>query len=316
MTAAAGTAKVLSVKRETLRFRASRDVPRYLLILPAFLLILIFHYGPIYGVIMAFQDFSPYRGITGSAFVGLRHFHYFLTDSNFWRVMRNTVVINIYQLAYGMPVPILFALLLNEVRFTVFKRTIQTISYLPHFISWVVAASIVSTILNPSTGIVNSFLVNAFGKSPVYFLVKEHYFRTILVASNIWKGFGMSSVYYLAALTAIDPQLYEAARIDGANRWKQTLYITLPGIAPIFTLLLILNIGSMITIGFEQIFLLYNSTVYNVGDVISTYVYRLGIVQTQYSLTTAIGVTQSAVNFAMVFTANYTARKLVGFALW
>jgi putative aldouronate transport system permease protein len=180
----------------------------------------------------------------------------------------------------------------------------------------VVAASIVSSILNPSTGIINTVLASVFHKSPIYFLVKERYFRTILVASNIWKGFGMSSVYYLAALTAIDPQLYEAAKIDGANRWKQTLHITLPGIAPIFTLLLILNIGSMISIGFEQIFLLYNSTVYSVGDVISTYVYRLGIVQTQYSLTTAIGVTQSVVNFAMVFTANYTARKLVGFAMW
>jgi len=317
MSATVDMANIRPVRRKNLQFRAGRDIPRYLLILPAFLLILIFNYGPIYGIIMAFQDFSPYKGITGSNFVGLEHFRYFLMDPNFWRVMGNTIIINFYQLVFGMPIPVIFALMLNEVRHMAFKRTIQTISYLPHFISWVVAASFVSAVLNPSTGIVNSMLINVFGlEKPIYFLVKEQYFRTILVSTNIWKGFGMSAVYYLAALTSIDPQLYEAARIDGANRWKQILYITLPGIAPIFTLLLILNIGSMITIGFEQIFLLYSPTVYNVGDVISTYVYRLGLVQTQYSLTTAIGLSQSVINFVMVMTANITARKLVGYALW
>ncbi|MEA4890307.1 MAG: ABC transporter permease subunit [Clostridiaceae bacterium] len=317
MAASAQDTRSLKIKKNRLHFKSGRDIPHYLLILPAFALILVFNYVPIYGIVMAFQNFSPYLGISGSSFVGFKHFAYFLQDGNFWRVMGNTIIINLYQLIFGMPVPIIFALLLNEVRISFFKRSIQTISYLPHFISWVVAASIFNAVLSPSSGIVNSILMRFFGLSePIYFLVKANYFRTILVGSNIWKTFGMSAVYYLAALSAIDPQLYEAAKIDGANRWQQTRHVTLMGIAPIFILLLILNVGSMITIGFEQIFLLYNPMVYNVGDVISTYVYRLGILNTQYSLTTAIGVTQSVVNFALVFAANKIARKVVGYSMW
>ena len=311
------TVKTHAGRREgRLRFRASRDIPRYFLLLPTLILILVFNYGPIYGILIAFQDFSPYKEIAGSSFIGFKHFSYFLTDENFWRVMRNTIIINFYQLIFGMPVPVVFALLLNEVKNSFCKRIVQTISYLPHFISWVVVASIVSSVLSPTTGIVNGFLQNVFGMEPVYFLAKEQYFRIILVSSSIWKGFGMSAVYYLAALTSIDPQLYEAAKIDGANKWRQTLHITLPGIAPIFVLLFILQIGSMISIGFEQIFLLYNPLVYDVGDVISTYTYRLGIIQTQYSLTTAIGLTQSVVNFIFVYTANRTAKNIVGFSMW
>lgn len=312
------TARIKPRRKEgKLYFKGSRDIPRFLLILPALALILVFNYGPIYGIIIAFQDYSPYKGITGSTFVGFKYFETFLKDENFWRVMRNTIVINFYQLIFGMPVPVIFALLLNEVKSAFFKRTVQTISYLPHFISWVVVASIVNSILSPTSGIVNGILVNVFGfEEPIYFLVKEQFFRTILVASNVWKGFGMGAVYYLAALSSIDPQLYEAAKIDGANKWKQTLYITFPGILPIFVLLFILNVGSMISIGFEQVFLLYNPLVYDVGDVISTYTYRLGIVQTQYSLTTAIGLSQSVVNFILVYTANRTSKKLVGFSMW
>lgn len=304
------------MKEATTRFRASRDLPRWSLILPALALLIVFNYIPIYGLVMAFQDFSPYKGVFHSNFVGWKHFAYFLKDEGFWRVMRNTVLINLYQLIFGTPIPILFALLLNEVRDGLFKRSVQTISYLPHFISWVVVCSIINTILSPAGGIVNVALGRLFGMEPIYFLSKNSYFRSILVVSSAWKNFGMSAVYYLAALSGIDPQLYEAAKIDGAGKWAQTLHITLPGILPIFTLLFILNVGSMISIGFEQIFLLYNPLVYDVGDVISTYTYRMGIVNAQYSRTTAIGLAQSVVNFALVYSANRLSKKFVGYSMW
>lgn len=293
-----------------------KSIPVYTLLLPGVIIHLIFHYFPIYGIIIAFKNFSPFKGILGSDWVGFKHFSYFLSDENFWRVMKNTIIINFYHLIFGFPVPILFALLINELRSNRFKKIVQTISYLPYFISWVVAASIVTTLLSPSTGLLNTILTNVFDIEPIYFLAKPRYFRTILVASNIWKSFGMSAVYYVAALASIDQSLYEASSIDGAGRWKQTVHITLPGLRNIIIVLLVLQIGSMITIGFEQIFLLYNPLVYDVGDVISTYTYRLGIERAQYSLTSAIGLTQSVVNFILVFLANKLARVISGWSLW
>ncbi len=303
-------------KSAKIRFKTSRDIPIYLLILPAFLLLVVFHYIPIYGIIMGFQKFSPFKGIMHSEWVGLKNFQYFITDENFWRVMRNTIVINIYQLVMGFPVPIAFAIFLNELTMTRYKKFVQTVSYLPYFISWVVAAGIVVSVLSPDGGLLNNALQRCFGIEPVYFITKEKYFRSIVVLSNIWKGFGMSAVYYLAALTSIDQCLYEAARIDGAGRMKQIWHITLPGIKTIAIVLLVLQIGSIMNIGFEQIFLLYNPIVYNVGDVISTYTYRLGIEQARYSLTTAIGFTQSVVNFILVYSANMLSRKVAGWSLW
>lgn len=299
-----------------IRSRFKKSMPIYVLLLPAMLLLLVFHYAPIFGIIIAFKDFSPFKGILRSDWVGLKYFIEFLTDENFWRVMKNTIVINLLQLIFGFPFPIIFALFLNEIYSDKFKKVIQTISYLPHFVSWVVVASIVTTVLSPSTGIVNGFIKNFFNKEPIYFLVKEQYFRSILVVSSIWKGFGMSSVYYIASLSSIDQELYQASSIDGASRIRQTWHITLPGLRNIIIVLLILNIGSMITIGFEQIYLLYNPLVYNVGDVISTYTYRLGIEKVQYSLTSAIGITQSAVNFFLVYTANRLSRTVAGWSMW
>lgn len=303
-------------KSVKIRFKMNRDIPIYLLIIPAFTLLVIFHYIPIYGIVMGFENFSPFKGIMHSEWVGLKNFQYFIMDENFWRVMRNTIIINFYQLVLGFPVPIIFAIFLNELTLVRYKKFVQTVSYLPYFISWVVAAGIVVSVLSPDGGIINSFLQKIFDIEPIYFLTKEKYFRGIVVISNIWKGFGMSAVYYLAALTSIDPELYEAARIDGAGRMKQIWYITLPGIKSIAIVLLVLQIGSMMNIGFEQIFLLYNPMVYNVGDVISTYTYRLGIEQTRYSLTTAIGFTQSVVNFILVYSANKLSRKVAGWSLW
>lgn len=297
------------------RVLSGTNIPIYLLLMPAVILLFVFTYLPIWGVIIAFKDYSPYKGLIASKWVGLYHFKNFLLDPSFWKVMKNTITINIYSLLFGFPAPIIFALLINEVGRVRFKKVVQTISYLPFFISWVVAASIVVSVLSP-TGIVNTVAKNLFGLQSTYYMTKMEYFRGILVVSGIWKGLGMSAVYYIASITSIDPQLYEAAMIDGANRLKQTWHITLPGLANIITVLLILQIGSMLTIGFEQIFLLYNPTVYEVGDVISTYTYRLGIEQTQFSATTAIGLTQSLINFAMVFMANRLARKLAGWSLW
>lgn len=302
--------------KKDLRQRFKKSLPIYVLLIPAMSLLLIFHYAPIFGIVIAFKDFSPFKGILGSSWAGFKYFGSFLSDENFWRVMRNTVLINIYQLAFGFPVPIIFALLLNEIRSNKFKKTVQTVSYLPHFVSWVVVASLVTTILSPTTGVVNSILQNIFNIEPVYFLAKQQYFRSILVVSGIWKGFGMSSVYYIASLASIDQELYQAAAIDGAGRLKQTWHITLPGLRNIIIVLLVINLGGMVTIGFEQVFLLYNSLVYDVGDVISTYTYRLGIEKTQYSLTTAIGLSQSVVNFALVYSANRISRAVAGWSLW
>lgn len=302
--------------RVKLRFSPGRDVPVYLLLLPAALILFVFSYLPIWGIVIAFQDYSPYKGFLASKWVGLEHFMEFLIDPVFWRVMKNTVVINIYSLIFGFPAPIIFALLLNEISRVKFKKAVQTISYLPYFVSWVVAAGIVVSVLSPTAGVVSIALKNVFGIEPTYYMTKTEYFRSILIISGIWKGIGMSAVYYIASITSIDPQLYEAAMIDGAGRWKQTWHITLPGLANIITVLFILQLGNLFSIGFEQIFLLYNPTVYEVGDVISTYTYRLGIEQTQFSATTAIGLTQSLVNFAMVFMANRLARKLAGWSLW
>lgn len=297
-------------------FKKSRDLPIYALLLPGILLLFIFHYLPLFGIAIAFQDFVPFKGVTGSEWVGLKNFKYFLLDQKFWQVLKNTLEINILHIIFGFPVPVLFAILLNEIWSNKFKKVVQTVSYLPHFISWVIAAGIVTSILSPSTGIINMFLKNVLGKEPIHFLAESKYFRPVIVMSGIWKGFGMNAVYYLAALSSIDLQLYEASRIDGAGKLRQIWHITLPGIRNIAIVLLVLQVGSLVTIGFEQIFLLYNPLVYEVGDVISTYTYRLGIEQTRFSLTSAIGLTQSIVNFILVYSTNRLARTFAGWSLW
>lgn len=298
------------------KFKFNRDMPIYAMLFPAVFLVFVFSYLPIYGIIIGFQDYNPVRGVFASKWVGISNFTYFLKDPSFWRVMKNTIVLNLYQLVVGFPVPIIFALLLNELTILKYKKVIQTISYLPHFLSWVVVASIVATVLSPDGGALNTILKLLFGIEPIYFLAKKEYFRTIIVLSAIWKGFGLSSVYYISALSSIDPELYEAAHIDGAGRLKQTRYITLPGLKTIAIILLILQVGSITGIGFEQIFLLYNPHVYEVGEVISTYTYRLGIEQSEFSRTTAIGITQSIVNFGMVMGTNYLSRRVAGWSLW
>ena len=303
------------IKHRSHLLKKSRDLPIYGLLLPGVLLVIIFHYIPLFGIIIAFKDYNPFAGIIRSEWVGLKNFEFFLMDENFWRVMRNTIEINIMQIVMGFPIPIIFAILLNELWSARLKKITQTISYLPYFISWVVAAGIITSVLSPSTGAINVF-IKKFGIAPIHFLAKEKYFRPIIIVTGIWKSFGMNAVYYIAAIAAIDTQLYEAAKIDGASKIRQIWHVTLPGIKTMAIVLLVLQVGTLVSIGFEQIFLLYNPLVYEVGDVISTYTYRLGIEQARYSLTTAIGFTQSIVNFILVYTTNRIAKSFAKWSLW
>ena len=276
---------------------------------------IIFKYVPMYGLVIAFKDFRVGLGIFGSPWVGLRHFERLFRTPDFYKIISNTLLLNVYTLVFGFPVPIILAILLNEVRSAAYKRINQSVLYLPHFISWVVLAGIFIQMLSPSTGIVNMIL-KAFGITPIYFMASNFWWPIMFVISGIWQGAGWGSIIYLAAVSAIDPELYEAARIDGANKGQQIWHITLPCIKATIAIMLILRMGSMMDIGFEHIFNLQNSAVYNVADVISTYVYRTGIRGTQYSFTTAIGLFQSAISLILIITTNKITRMLGENSLW
>jgi putative aldouronate transport system permease protein len=283
----------------------------YLLLLPVIAYYLIFHYAPMYGVIISFQDYNMFKGVFGSKFIGLDNFRDIFSNSDFYVVLRNTLMLNFLSLLFGFPGPIILALLLNELTSVRFKRTIQTLVYLPHFISWVVVASLIIPMLSPRDGIVNA-VITAFGGKSVYFMGEASWWVVVYVLAGIWKGIGWGAIIYLAALTAIDTTLYEAAVIDGAGRWKQTFYITLPGIRPTIIVLLILNIGHMMSVGFDQPFLLGNGAVIQVSDVLSTYVYRLGLLSADVAHSTAVGLFQAVVNFIMLIGANFLSKKITG----
>lgn len=271
---------------------------------------IIFHYLPMYGVIIAFKDFSPGKGILGSDWIGLEHFRMFFTSDYAWRVIRNTLQISFYSLIFGFPVPILLALLINEVRHTGFKRLVQTFSYLPHFISTVVICGMLVDFCSRE----GLFSV-AFGIHDNLLAIPK-YFKTIFVSSGIWQTAGWSSIIYLAALTGIDMELYEAARIDGAGRLRQTLAVTLPGIMPTIVTLFILQIGKVMNVGFEKIILLYNPLTYETADVISSFVYRKGLIEFNYGYSTAVGLFNSIINFLLVIVANAISRKVNDTSLW
>jgi len=290
---------------------------RYLLFmaLPAVAYFLVFHYYPMYGVMIAFQDYMPGKGIWGSPWVGLQHFQQFFNGYFFQRLLTNTLAISILSLLWGFPLPIIFALMLNEFGESRFKRSVQTASYLPHFISLVVTCGMIINFLSPTNGVVNA-AIKAMGGKAVDFLGKSKYFRTVYVASGVWQEFGWNSIIYLAALTGVDQQLYEAAHIDGAGRWKQMLHVTLPSIRPTIIILLILSVGNMMSVGFEKIILLYKPGTYETADVISTYVYRMGLLSLQYSFSAAVGLFNSAVNIALLFSANALSRRVLGSSIW
>lgn len=280
-----------------------------LMLLPVLLWYAIFHYAPLYGIQLAFKDFRVMEGIWGSPWVGMKHFLFMFTASpDFPIIMKNTIIISLLHIIFGFPAPIILALIFNEIRSLVFKRVAQTISYLPHFLSWVIMGGLVIMILSPSTGIVN-YIIQWFGFDPIFFLADKDWFRPTLVISAIWKEIGWGSIIYLAALASIDTGLYEAAKIDGAGRWKQTLHITLPSIMNVIAILFILRMGGILNGGFDQILNLYNPAVYEVSDIIDTYVYRIGVSKLNYSFATAVGLFKNLIALALVLLTNYLIKK-------
>jgi putative aldouronate transport system permease protein len=286
----------------------------YLFLAPGVLYFVVFKYLPMYGIMIAFQDYSPFKGITGSGFVGFKHFIRFFEDAEFITVFRNTLLISPYKLIFGFPVPIILALMLNEVRKTWFKATAQTLFYIPHFFSWVIFGGIVIQVLS-SKGMVNS-LISWFGGEPILFMTHKEYFRSILVASDIVKESGWSSIIYLAAIAGVNPSLYEAAKMDGAKKRHEIWHITLPGIHTTIMVLFILQLGNILELGVQQVFMLYNPLVYEVGDIIDTYVYRVGLTEQKYSFATAVGLFQSTVGLVLIYMANRLARRFGGGGLW
>ncbi|MBM7564904.1 ABC transporter permease [Paenibacillus sacheonensis] len=295
--------------------RLKREYPLHLLVLPSFVLALLFSYGPIFGLVLAFKDFSVVKGFGRSPWNGFDNFDYMFQLPDIWQVVGNTVYISAMKIVAGLIVPITVALLLNEVTKNVFKRWVQTLIYLPHFLSWIILGGILIDILSPTSGIVNQFL-GVFGVKPIFFLGSNAWFPGVLVASDVWKEFGFSTIVYLAALTGINPALYEAAVIDGATRWKQTLHITLPGMTPVIVLLATLSLGNVLNAGFDQVFNLYSAQVYDSGDIIDTLVYRLGIEQAQYSLATAVGLMKSGVSVLLISSSYYLAYRLANYRIF
>ncbi|MGF6950075.1 putative aldouronate transport system permease protein [Neobacillus sp. B4I6] len=286
----------------------------HLLMAPGMIFLIIFSLIPMFGIIMAFEDYVPAKGILGSDWVGLENFKYMLEIPDSMKILRNTVVIAVGKIVLGTLVPIIFALLLNEIRLKWAKKSIQTIVYLPNFLSWAILAAVFINIFDYH-GPVNNFL-QALGHDPILFLGSNDWFRSIIISTDVWKGFGYGAIVYLAALTGIDPGLYEASSIDGANRYKQLLHVTLPGILPTIMLITALNLGNILNAGFDQIFALYNPIVYETGDVIDTYVYRVGLLGQQYSFATAIGLLKSIVSCVLILSANQLSKKLANMRIF
>lgn len=287
----------------------------WLLFLPCLLYYLIFRYAPMFGLVITFKDYNLFKGIWASHWVGLKYYRMFLDNPDFWPLMKNTFLLGLYKLFFGFPAPILLAILLNEVRKAAFKRVVQTVSYLPHFISNVIVASMVIMFLSPTGGLINN-LLGVIGIGPINFMNEPGLFRGIYVLSEIWQHIGWETIIYLAALTAIDPQLYEAADMDGASRMRKIWHVTLPGISPAIVITLILNIGKVLEIGFEKVFLMQNPAIYDTADIISTYVYRVGMVQGNFSYGASIDLFMGVISLIFIYTANYISRRVSETSLW
>ncbi|WP_425453942.1 ABC transporter permease [Paenibacillus flagellatus] len=294
-------------------FRSNLDT--YVLLLPGLAFLLLFKYTPMYGIVIAFQDFNIFDGISGSRWVGLEQFQKLVHSDEFMQVFRNTLLISFYKIFLLFPIPILLALILNEVGKMWFKRSVQTIVYLPHFLSWVIISGLFVNILSPSTGIVNA-IIESFGGEPISFLIDNNYFRSVVVFTAGWKEAGWNAIIFIAAIASIDQDQYEAASMDGASRIQKMIHITLPGIAPTIVLVFILRIGNLLDAGTEQILTLYNPVVYETGDVIGTYVYRIGLGKMDYSFSTAVGLFNSVVGFLLIISGNFLSKKLVKRSIW
>ncbi|MDR6551865.1 ABC transporter permease subunit [Paenibacillus qinlingensis] len=306
-----GTAKVS--KNRWKLFHTNIDL--YVLLIPGLLFLLLFKYTPMYGIIIAFMDFNIFDGFMGSKWVGLAQFEKLLHSEEFMQVFINTLLISLYKLVLLFPVPIMIALLLNEVRKSWFKRSIQTIIFLPHFLSWVIISGLFITILSPSGGLVNN-VIQFFGGTPISFFLDNDYFRSVLVFTAGWKESGWNAIIFIAAIAGIEQEQYEAASIDGAGRIRQMMHITLPGIVPTIILILVLRLGYLLEAGTEQILTMYNSVVYQSGDVIGTYVYRIGLGQQDYSFSTAVGLFNSVIGFLLIVLGNELSKKVVKRSIW
>ncbi len=296
--------------------RRRRQLPLHLMLLPGVILVFIFSYIPLGGLIIAFQKFYPAKGLFGAQqWLGLGNFEYIFSMPNTLNVLRNTVVIAVSKILLSLLIPITVALLLNEISSSLFKRTVQTIIYFPHFLSWIVFATILTDILSPSDGIVNKAL-NAFGIESIYFLGDNQYFQSTIIMTDIWKSFGYGTVVYMASITGIDPTLYEAASIDGANRWQQTLHVTLPGMKMIIVLMMVLSLGNVLNAGFDQVYNLYSPIVYETGDIIDTMVYRLGLQSAQYGPATAVGLFKSVISLILISASYGIAYKCFNYQLF
>nr|WP_240647245.1 ABC transporter permease subunit [Paenibacillus nanensis] len=287
----------------------------YLLLIPGVIFLLLFKYAPMYGIVIAFQDFNIFGGISGSEWVGLSQFEKLIRSDEFLQVLVNTLLISLYKITFLFPIPIVIALMLNEVRRMFFKRTIQTIIYLPHFLSWVIISGLFMNILSPTGGIVNEF-IRAIGGEPISFFTDNDLFRSLVVFTAGWKEIGWNAIVFIAAIAGIEQEQYEAAAIDGAGRLRQMWSISLPGMLPTIVLMFILRIGSLLEAGTEQILTMYNPLVYENGDVIGTYVYRMGLGQQDYSFSTAVGLFNSAVGFLLIVIGNMLSRKFLHRSIW
>lgn len=287
----------------------------WLLFLPCLLYYLIFRYAPMFGLVITFKDYNLFKGIWASDWVGFKYYQMFLENPDFWPLMKNTFLLGMYKLVFGFPAPIILAILLNEVRKAAFKRFVQTVSYLPHFISNVIVVSMVIMFLSPTGGLINNLLAG-IGIAPINFMNEPGLFRGIYVLSEIWQHIGWETIIYLAALTAIDPQLYEAADMDGASRLRKIWHVTLPGISPAIVITLILNIGKVLEIGFEKVFLMQNPAIYDTADIISTYVYRVGMVQGNFSYGASIDLFMGVISLIFIYTANLLSRRFSETSLW
>jgi len=287
----------------------------YLMLAPAIVCFIVFNYVPMYGVIMAFKNYRFVDGIIGSPWIGLENFSQLFNDIFFWRILRNTLIISGLHIVFGFPAPIVLALLFNELAGGRFKKAVQTISYLPHFMSWVILSGIMIELLSPSRGALN-YIITLFGGKPIHFLANPDAFVGVLVVSHLWQTVGWGSVVYLAAIAGISQDQYESARMDGANRFQQMRYITLPSLVPIMTVLFILSIGGIMNAGFDQIFNLYNPAVYSVADVIDTYVYRIGLLETKYGFSTAVGLFKNVVALVLVVGTNYIIKRFNEYGIW
>ncbi|MDR2553582.1 MAG: ABC transporter permease subunit [Treponema sp.] len=299
----------------TRKLFTARNITLYLFLVPAAVYYIVFHYMPMYGALIAFQDFNPFKGMAGSPWVGVKHFRDFFGSVYFIRLLRNTVLLSLYGLIFGFPMPVIFALLLNEVKSRKFRSAVQTISYMPHFVSTVVLCGLIVQFLTPNTGLISRIIENISGR-PSGILDEARWFRAIYITSGIWQGIGWGSIIYFAALTSINPSLYEAADIDGAGRIQKMIHISLPGLLPTMVTLLILDLGRILNIGFEKVILLYRSSTYETADIISTYVYRSGLISQQYSFAAAVGLFNSVVGLILVLLSNHASRRIVRQSLW